>query len=210
MKQMNWIFILIFWLGSDSITLVQTDQPGRIVFVAQAHAAIPQQNPDTGTTRQPDRRSVGKELDVWVFKTEEPLVPAADAMPEEKFGFAPTAGQFEGVRTFAEQVKHLAATNYTLASAVLGEKPPHQEHDESASDSLKSKAKIIEYLKGSFTYLHRAAVAINEVNEAETIKSMDNRTRPGLIVDALLHSFNHYGQIVEYLRMNGIAPPASR
>lgn len=155
-------------------------------------------------------RSVGKELDVWVTKTEEQIVSAADAMPEEKYDMQPMAGEFKGVRTFAEQVKHLAATNYILASAVLGEKPPHQERHESAPVSLKSKAEIMEYLKGSFGYLHRAAAAINESNENETMPQMDGRTRPGLIVDALLHSFNHYGQIVEYLRMNGIVPPVSR
>src|SRR5436305_12258561 len=86
------------------------------------------------STDQVEHRSVGKELDVWVSKTEQQLVPAADAMPEEKYGFAPAAGtgNFEGVRTFAEQVKHLAATNYILASAVLGEKPPRGEQHESA------------------------------------------------------------------------------
>jgi hypothetical protein len=68
----------------------------------------------------------------------------------------------------------------------------------------------MEYLKGSFVYLHRAAAAVSEKNEAETIKSMRNRTRPGLVVDALVHSSDHYGQMVEYLRMNGIVPPASR
>jgi uncharacterized damage-inducible protein DinB len=183
MKQLHWIFIL--WLGCGSIAPAQTDP-------------------------QTERRSVGKELDVWVSKTEQELVPAADAMPEEKYGFAPSTGKFEGVRTFAEQIKHLAAANYILASAVLGEKPPHGEHAELAPDSLRSKREIMEYLKGSFIYLHRATAAINEGNEEETIKLMDNRTRPGLIVDALLHSFNHYGQIVEYLRMNGIVPPASR
>ena len=185
MKQMNLIFIFILWLACSSIALAQTD-------------------------RQTELRSVGKELDVWVSKTEQELVPAADAMPEEKYGFARSIGKFEDVRTFAEQIKHLAAANYILASAVLGEKPPQGEHAESAPDSLKSKAEIMEYLKGSFAYLHRAAAAINEENETETIKLMDNRTRPGLIVDALLHSFNHYGQIVEYLRMNGLVPPASR
>ena len=159
---------------------------------------------------QTEHRNVGKELDIWVSKTEEQVVPASDAMPEEKYGFARTAGKFGGVRTFAEQVKHLAATNYILASAVLGEKPPHGEHAEQAPDSLKSKSEIMEYLKGSFTYLRRAAAAIDKNDQTEVIKPMDNRTRPGLIVDALCHSWDHYGQIVEYLRMNGIVPPASR
>jgi len=160
------------------------------------------------STRPTQGRSVGKELDVWVSKIEEHVVPTADAMPEEKYGFVPTAGTFEGARGFAEQVKHLAATNYILGSAVLGEKPPHGEHDEKAPDSLKSKAETMEYLKGSFTLLHRAAAAINKENEEEIVKF--DRTRPGLIIDALIHCDDHYGQIVEYLRMNGIVPPASR
>lgn len=159
---------------------------------------------------QTEHRRIGKELDVWVSKTEEQLVPAADAMPEEKYGFAPTGGKFEGVRTFAEQVKHLSATNYILSSAVLRQKPPHGEQDERAPESLKSKVEIVEYLKGSFALLHRAAAAINDRNETEIIKPFDNRTRPGLIVDALCHAWDHYGQMVEYLRMNGIVPPASR
>ena len=177
--------------------------------------------------KQTDHRDVGKELDAWVSKTEQHLVPAADAMPEEKYGFAPTAGQFDGVRTFAEQVKHLAATNYIIASAVLGEKPPHQERNETPPESLKSKAEIMEYLRGSFALLHRAAASITDNNQTPTIGAdrsaswlaetygseapgaFVDRTRPGLIVDALTHSWNHYGQIVEYLRMNGIVPPAS-
>ena len=157
-----------------------------------------------------EHRSVGEELDAWISKTEEHLVPAADAMPEEKYGFAPAGGEFHAARTFAEQLKHLAAANYILASAVLGEPPPHQERGESAPDSVRSKSEVLEYLRGSFAYLHRAAAAINPENETLVIHSRGGRTRPGLIVDALAHSWDHYGQIVEYLRMNGIVPPASR
>jgi hypothetical protein len=68
----------------------------------------------------------------------------------------------------------------------------------------------MQYLRGSFAYLHRAAAAIEQNDQETTLKAFDNRTRPGLIVDALCHSWDHYGQIVEYLRMNGIVPPASR
>jgi len=156
------------------------------------------------------QRSVGEELDGWVTKTEALLVPAADAMPEEKYSFAPSNGEFNGVRTFAEQVKHLAAANYILASAALGEKPPHGEANEIAPDSLRSKAEILAYLKGSFALLHRAAAAINSANEKEVLGPKRKLTRTGLLIDALLHSQNHYGQMVEYLRMNGIVPPESR
>lgn len=177
------LYVCVLCLGSSAMSLAQS-------------------------TNHIGRRDIGKELDVWVSKTEEQLVPAAAAMPEDKYGFAPTAGEFEGVRTFAEQVKHLSAANYILASEVLGEKPPHGENGEKAPDFLKSKAEIMEYLKGSFALLHRAAAAINKGNEEEIVKF--DRTRPGLIIDALIHCDDHYGQIVEYLRMNGIGPPASR
>jgi uncharacterized damage-inducible protein DinB len=184
-QKLNLVFTLVVLLIPGTVLLAQSD-------------------------KHTNNRSVGQELDVWVSNLEKQLVPAADAMPEDKYVFAPTNGEFEGVRTFAQQIKHLAASNYILASAVLGEKPPHGESDESAPDSLKNKAEIMAYLRGSFAYLHRAAAVINEKNETETIGSMQNRTRPGLVVDALVHSSDHYGQMVEYLRMNGIVPPASR
>lgn len=169
-----------------------------------SRGAVPAQ-----TEPEAEQRSIGKELDSWVIRTQELLVPAADAMPEEKYSFAPLNGEFRGVRTFAEQVKHLAATNYIAAAKALGEKPPHGEVQEAAPDSVRTKEEILDYLKGSFAYLHRAAAAINESNEAE-ILSGPKWTRPGFVVDALLHSQNHYGQMVEYLRMNGIIPPESR
>ena len=156
--------------------------------------------------------TIGNAVDEWVTKTEELLIPAAEAMPEEKYSFAPTNGKFQGVRTFAEQVKHLAAANFQLGALSLGEKPPHAEHGEKAPESVRTKAEIVEYLKASFAYLHRAAAAIDEKNAATTVELPGGRrgTRVGMLIDALAHSQNHYGQMVEYLRMNGIVPPASR
>jgi len=160
---------------------------------------------------------LGQALDVWVTNTEKLVVPAAEAMPEDRFSFSPGSsgfpGQFAGVRTFAEQVKHLAAANFQLGARVLGENPPHGERGENASESVRTKGEILEYLKGSFAYLHRAAAAINSDNAAETIELPGGRgkgTRVGYLVDALAHSQNHYGQMVEYLRMNSIVPPESR
>jgi len=159
-----------------------------------------------------ETNAMSRALDEWVGKTEAIVVPAAEAMPEEKYSFAPTNGEFAGVRTFAEQVKHLAAANYQLGARVLGEKPPRGEHGENAPDSVKAKAEIVEYLKGSFAYLHKAAASIDEKNAAVPIELPNGQsgTRVGWLVDALAHSQNHYGQMVEYLRMNGIVPPASR
>ena len=155
-------------------------------------------------------RTVSQVMDFWVTNTEQLLVPAADAMPEARYSFAPSNGEFSGVRTFAEQVKHLAAANYQLAAVTLGEEPPAGTDHETAPDSVKTKAQVMDYLKGSFNSLHRAAAALNEKNMDDPIPSKGNRTRLLMLIDALVHSSNHYGQMVEYLRMSNIVPPASR
>jgi len=160
------------------------------------------------TPAQP--RTVSQVVDFWVTNTEQWVVPAADAMPEGKYSFAPSNGEFSGVRTFAEQVKHLAAANYQLAAGTLGEEPPTGTDHEAPPDSVKTKAQIMDYLKGSFASLHRAAAALSENNMGDPIPSKGNRTRLLMLIDAVVHSSEHYGQIVEYLRMNNIIPPASR
>src|SRR5712671_4259354 len=86
---------------------------------------------------------------------------AADAMPEDKYSFAPTTGEFKGVRTFAQQVKHVAAVNYILAAAILEEKSPVDTGGENGPDSVTSKTDIIKYLKDSFVYLHKATLSID-------------------------------------------------
>jgi len=141
------------------------------------------------------------------------FVPAADAMPEDKYSFAPTNGEFKGVRTFAQQVKHVAAVNYIVGAAILEEKPPVDTGGESGPDSMTSKADIMKYLKDSFAYLHKAMASINEKNQTDQIKNPfgeGKTTRLGFATVGLWHPFDHYGQMVEYLRMNGIIPPASR
>jgi hypothetical protein len=161
-------------------------------------------------SKRAEPRTLSQVLDFWVTNTEQLVVPAADAMPEEKYAFVPSNGEFSGVRTFAEQVKHLSAANYQLAAATLDELSPAGTDQESAPESVKTKAQVMEYLRGSFATLHRAAAALNQTNMNDPIASKGNRTRLVLLIDALLHSSNHYGQMVEYLRMNRIVPPASR
>jgi DinB superfamily len=158
-------------------------------------------------------RTVSQVLEHSVTSVEHEFVPAAEAMPEDQYSFAPTSGEFKGVRTFAQQVKHVASVNYMLASGILGEKPPVDPMGENGPDSIKSKADIMKYLKDSFAYLHTAVVSINESNLVTSVKDPfgeGNATRLGLAVGAVAHPFDHYGQMVEYLRLNGIIPPASR
>jgi hypothetical protein len=158
-------------------------------------------------------RTVTEVLSNTVKNLEHDLVPAAEAMPEDKFAFAPSNGEFKGVRTFGEQIKHIAAVNYELGAAILSEKPPVDIGDESGPASVTSKADILKYLNDSFVYVHKAIDTINEKNLTGTVKSPFGEykvTRLGLATTVAWHGFDHYGQIVEYLRMNGIVPPASR
>lgn len=155
--------------------------------------------------RQPARQA----LDDWISAAEKHLVAAADAMPEEKYAFAPPNGEFAGVRTFAEQVKHLAANNYAMSARIEGRTPSADQLDETGPASVRTKAQIIEYLKGSFAAHHKATAALDDASAMTVVKGQKHNPI-WFVVDAVSHSFNHYGQIVEYLRMNGIVPPASR
>lgn len=160
-----------------------------------------------------ERRSVTEILDHTVSNLEHEFVPAADAMPEDKFSFVPTNGEFKGARTYGEQIKHVAAVNYLYGAAILGEKVPVDVGDESGPAAMKTKAEIMQYLKDSFAYVHKAVQTINEKNLAEPMKSPFGEgkvTRLSVAINVSSHGFDHYGQMVEYLRMNGIIPPASR
>jgi uncharacterized damage-inducible protein DinB len=154
-------------------------------------------------------------LDYWVSNAEKEIVSAADAMPENAYSFAPNGASFSGVRTFAEQIKHLAANNYRMAARMVAQEPAPDQEAETGPDTVRSKAEIIEYLKGSFVALHRS-VALTTAENAltpvlkERTGTVRQNTRLQFAVDAVAHSYDHYGQMVEYLRMNGIVPPASR
>jgi len=107
----------------------------------------------------------------------------------------------------------VAAVNYMIGAAKLVEKPPVELGGENGPDAMASKSDIVKFLKDSFVYLHKAVGSINEKNLVEPVKSpfgSGNTTRLGLAIGAVGHCFDHYGQMVEYLRMNGIIPPASR
>src|ERR1700685_4139586 len=157
--------------------------------------------------------TIAQVLDHSVAGVEKEFVPAAEAMPEDKYAFAPTNGEFKGVRTFAQQVKHVAAINYMVGAAILEEKPPVELGSENGPDSIKTKADIMKFLKDSFAYVHKATLTISEGNLLNPIKSpfgSGMTTRLGMSTLIVGHSFAHSAQMVEYLRMNGIVPPASR
>src|SRR6202011_3266169 len=107
-----------------------------------------------------EHRTVTMVLDRLTSNIEHEFVPADDAMPEDKYSFAPTNGEFKGVRTFAQQVKHVAAVNYMVGAAILEEKPPVELGGENGPDSMKTKADILKFIKDSFAYVHKAVGTI--------------------------------------------------
>lgn len=143
------------------------------------------------------------------------FVGAAEAMPEDKFDWAPSQGEFKGVKTFAQQVKHVSAVNFFLGSVLLGEKPPAEVgNPEMGPDSLKTKAEILKYMKDSFAYARKAIQSITAQTGSRAVKNPfgqgPDMTPIGMATLLSFHGMDHYGQMVEYLRMNGIVPPASR
>jgi hypothetical protein len=159
-----------------------------------------------------DIRAIAETLEHSLRASERELVEAADAMPEERYSFAPTEGDFKGVRTFGEQVKHVATINFGVWSNIQGEKPPIDLERANSSGSLKSKAEILKFLKDSYAYAHKVIAASNDQELVEQMKSPweGTITRLSMAIGVLVHAQNHYGQMVEYLRMNRIVPPESR
>jgi uncharacterized damage-inducible protein DinB len=154
--------------------------------------------------------TVGREIS----NAEKQILEAAEAMPEDKFNFSPESlnipgSEYKGVRTFAVQVKHVAASNYFIWSPLTGDKLPEGLKDGNGPEDLKTKADIIKFLKDSFALGHKAAATLTTENMFQTPENSKS-TRLRLATFAVAHAFDHYGQMVEYLRMNGIVPPASR
>ena len=188
MKNMKWLFAFMLLLAGACFVSAQDAKPS-------------------------EHRTIAQVLDRGVSGVENEFVAAADAMPEDKYSFAPTNGEFKGVRTFAQQVKHVAAVNYLVGAAILEEKPPVELGSENGPDSVKTKADTVKFLKDSFAYFHKAVGTINDANLLNPIKSPFGEnmvTRLGMATLIVGHCFDHYGQMVEYLRMNAIVPPASR
>jgi len=214
MNNTKWISVSVLLLAGNNVALAQTKKPSNAVLVPQTAIPTPGEHADDRTAAL-DAQREKRALQVFLKLGQTIIVSAADAMPADKYGFAPTDGEFKGVRTFGQQVKHLAAANHILAAAALGEEPPTGAGDEMGPETVRTKAEILDYLNGSFEHLARAIAAIGDKNAAVKSSPISplkraETTRLALTVEAMIHAFDHYGQMVEYLRMNGVVPPASR
>jgi uncharacterized damage-inducible protein DinB len=140
----------------------------------------------------------------------------AQAMPADKYNFAPTqtifaqgqAVKFDTVRTFAQQVMHVAEANYYFYSVVGGMKP---DVDTKTLEEITTKDEAVEALAASFRFAHKAIATITPTNAFVAIKPVDGmNTRVSIATFGVAHGYDHYGQLVEYLRMNGVVPPGSK
>jgi hypothetical protein len=195
------LFLTCFVTGALGAAFCYTEMNG-VVYASGAQAS-PQSPPTIASVVDRDISDVEKEV-----------VDAAEAMPEDKFNFTPEdlkipGSNYKEVRSFAVQVRHIAASNWFIWSPLTGEKLPEGLKDGNGPTNLQTKAEIIKFLKDSYALGHRAAATLTPENILQSPgKSKSSRLR--LAEFGVAHAYDHYGQMVEYLRMNGIVPPATR
>jgi hypothetical protein len=182
--------------------------------IAAKIAAAPREPQPQQAQQSQAPPTIASAVDREISAIEKEIVEAAEAMPEDKFNFSPETLNIPGdnykrVRTFALQVKHVAASNFALWSPLTGDKFPENFMGGNGPDDLKTKADIIKFLKDSFALGHKAAATLTPQNMLQTPEHSKS-LRLHLATFAIAHAYDHYGQMVEYLRMNGIVPPASR
>jgi hypothetical protein len=153
-----------------------------------------------------------KSFDASVSQIERLWMGAAQAMPAEKYGFAPSAAifipgqkvQYDGVRTFAQILTHTIQANYNAFANIGGIKP---DVDTAAIGKLTSKDDIVKALAATFAFAHTAVANVTAANAFLSVRGM--QTRASMLAGAVGHAEDEYGQAVEYLRMNALVPPAS-
>jgi hypothetical protein len=154
---------------------------------------------------------IAKVFDDQVSTVEREVLGLAQKMPADKYDFAPTSpGTFTGVRTYALQVRHIATYIYRIAASVSGEMAPVEiGPTDNGPDTLKTKEQIIDYFKGALAFAHKSMGTLNEKNMMDQVPSPFGRgTMTRIAVAAFIgqHSYDHYGQMVVYARMNRVVP----
>lgn len=163
---------------------------GTAVLAGEPAAAAAAKNPFTDHTR-------------GVYEALQKIViTSAELMPEEKYGFKPV----ESVRSFGQILGHAAASQYYMCATVRGEKPAPPKIDASTA----TKAELIAALRAAFAYCDSAWAGMTDASGAEIVKFMtDDSPKLGVLSVNNVHTIEHYGNLIVYLRMNGLVPPTS-
>lgn len=173
-----------------------------------AYSQIPEKK-NNGQTDIP--KSIAESVSDTLRFAEGNLLGVAEAMPKDKYSFIPTNGSFQGVRSFGEQIKHIACAQFAFFDEFEGNKPP-DDCEKGGHDPARSKSELITYLKNSFDYGNRVLAKLTAKNALDPTEGRyaGPNTKLGISVVAVWHLTDHYGQLVEYLRMNGIVPPQTQ
>jgi uncharacterized damage-inducible protein DinB len=156
-------------------------------------------------------KNIADSVGASLTHTEARFIEIAEAMPESKYSFIPTAGAFKDARSFGEQIKHVACANIAFFNQIEGKIPPPG-CEKGGPSPAKTKAELIKYLHDSFDYGKRVLETINTQNALDRVQGpyAGPNTKLGMAVVAVWHVTDHYGQLVEYLRMNGVVPPSTQ
>lgn len=180
---------------------------------------VAQTNGGSGASAKPRQRSFVGDVPGTVADSvaetlkfaEGNFLGVAEAMPENKYDYVPTSGKFDDARSFGEQVKHVACAQFAFFNEFEGQKPP-DDCEKGGHNPAKTKAELINYLKDSFDYSNRVIASLTASNALDRIEGRyaGPNTKLGISVVSVWHVTDHYGQLVEYLRMNGIVPPMTQ
>lgn len=207
--------ILCLAVSAFAQTGTKPAAPASSPAASPAAASTPSSAPQAQPTPAP-LTTIAAIADRQVSQYEKLMVEAAEAMPAEKFDFTPASlnipnAAYKDVRTFAVLIKHTATANFRFWATASGDKFPENIKGPNGPDELKTKAEIVQFLKDSFAVGHRAAKTLTPENATEQLPFFrGNSARLYIVSGAVIHAADEYGQMVEYLRMNGIVPPASR
>jgi uncharacterized damage-inducible protein DinB len=187
-----------------------------VLFLATWGICIAETNTNSGTDAKPPQQSSVIDVPTTIADSvaetlkfaEGNFLDVAEAMPESKYDYVPTSGKFDDVRSFGEQVKHVACAQFAFFNEFEGKKPP-EDCEKGGHDPARTKAELIKYLKDSFAYSNRVIAGLTADNALDRIRGRyaGPNTKLGISVVSVWHVTDHYGQLVEYLRMNGIVPP---
>ena len=155
-----------------------------------------------------------KSMDAVLSGIEKDVVALAEAMPADKYTFAPKNSDFtggltpnyDGVRTFGQEIAHMAAGNYIYLAMASNSKPSV---DLKTVSEGVDKETALASLKASFAAFHQAVGMLTPANAFEKAGRGPNDSLISMLAGGMAHERDHYGQLVEYARMNGVVPPAS-
>ena len=183
-----------------------------VALSAVGKSKTSQESASKSATQQDDiPKSIADSVSGTLQFAEGNFLGVAEAMPENKYSFLPTTGKFDDVRSFGEQVKHVACAQFAFFNEFEGKRPP-DDCEKGGHEPARTKSELIKYLKDSFDYSNHVLATLTAKNALDRVEGRyaGPNTKLGISVVAVWHITDHYGQLVEYLRMNGIVPPMTQ